>query len=452
MLRKTVRFFSIFIISFIGVIVFFLLISVVALDRTPYKEKAFYAEMMTRLDSLLHKPVIHPQATFSIGYAKESITPGQRVATAGYAKRRNKLIEGIHDSIFVRTMVIQTTKSKVAIVSADLLIVPPTVVEVLKKRLPEIGFTLDNTYLGAIHSHNSVGHWAGGAAALLYGEYKDSIVNFIADQIIVSIKRASQNTLPASLKSGKIPIRNVTRNRINDNNPVDSLLRVIEVIRSDSGKLILMSHTAHATCLSSRNILLSRDYPGKLVDTFEQQGYAFAMFMAGAVGSHGCKSPESGVNCIDYMANEMSTQFMAGRNILHTVHDSALVMNRVLLTLPKSQAKISMNWGIRPWLFRSALGEFPVYLNALRVGDVVMLGTPCDFSGEFNSQLDLVAKHHNLQTMVTSFNGGYIGYVTPRQYYDVDFHETRLMNWYGPGTGEYMVECMDKMIVSVSDR
>ncbi len=452
MIRKIGRFVLILITSFVGVILLFLLISIVPLDRTPYKEKSFYDEMMNRLDDLLQKPVVLPKANFNIGFAKESITPRQRVATAGYGNRRGKLIERIHDSVFVRTIVVQTKTSRVAIVSADLQIVPPTVVEVLKRRLPEIGFTLDNTYLGATHTHNSVGHWAKGAITLIYGEYKDSIVNFIADQIITSIKRASENTLPATLKAGRIPISNVVLNRINDNNPVDSLLRVIEVHRSDSSKLILMSHTAHATCLHSRDLQLSRDYPGKLVDTMEQQGYTFAMFMAGAVGSHGCKAPEFGWNCIDYIANEMATQFMANRNSLYAITDSTLVMERVLLTLPKSEAKISKNWGIRPWLFRSALGEFPVYLNALRLGDVVMLGTPCDFSGEFDSQLDLIGGQHHLQTMVTSFNGGYIGYVTPIQYYDVDHYETRLMNWYGPGTGEYMVDCLDKMIVSVSDR
>ncbi|MEO7991737.1 MAG: neutral/alkaline non-lysosomal ceramidase N-terminal domain-containing protein [Chryseolinea sp.] len=408
--------------------------------------------MENRIDSIQFSTRKVDAKNFSIGFAKESITPRQRTATAGYGNRKGKLIEGIHDSVFVRAMVVQTHSSTVAIVSIDLLIVPPTVVEVLKKRLPEIGFTLDNTYLGATHTHNSVGHWAKGATTLLYGEYKDSIVSFIADQIITSIKRASENTLPATIRAGHIPISNVVTNRINDNNPVDSLLRVIEVHRSDSSKLILMSHTAHATCLHSRDLQLSRDYPGKLVDTMEQQGYTFAMFMAGAVGSHGCKAPEYGWNCIDYIANEMSTQFMANRNHLHTVTDSTLMMERVLLMLPKSQAKISMNWGIRPWLFRSALGEFPVYLNALRLGDVVMLGTPCDFSGEFDDQLDLTAEQHHLQMMVTSFNGGYIGYVTPIQYYDVDHYETRLMNWYGPGMGEYMVESLDKMIISVSDQ
>nr|HPM32449.1 neutral/alkaline non-lysosomal ceramidase N-terminal domain-containing protein [Chryseolinea sp.] len=435
MVKKTIRFVLIFISSFIGVIILFLLISIVPLDRTPYKEKPFYAEMMTRLDSLLQKPPALTKAKFNIGFAKESITPRQRVATAGYGNRKGKLIEGIHDSVFVRAMVVQTNTSKVAIVSADLLILPPTVVEVLKKRLPEIGFTINNTYLGAIHTHNSIGHWAGGATQIMYGEYKDSIVNFIADKIIASIHRATQNTLPSTLKVGQVPIRGVVKNRIIDGGPVDSLLRVIEVHRSDSSKLILMSHAAHATCLYSRDIYLSRDYPGKLVDTMEQQGYTFAMFMAGAVGSHGCKPPEFGLNCIDYMANEISLQFMANRNKLHDVQDSTLIIEHIGFILPESQVKISKDWGIRPWLFWAALGEFPVYLNALRLGDVVMLGTPSDFSGEFNYQLDTLAEQHHLQAMVTSFNGGYIGYVTPLKYYDVDHYETRLMNWYGPGTG-----------------
>jgi hypothetical protein len=79
----------------------------------------------------------------------------------------------------------------------------------------------------------------------------------------------------------------------------------------------------------------------------------------------------------------------------------------------------------------------------------VLLGTPCDYSGEFDAELDVFAAQHGLQTMVTSFNGGYIGYVTPAQYYDVDHYETQLMNWYAPGTGEYMQECLKKMILAV---
>ena len=73
-------------------------------------------------------------------------------------------------------------------------------------------------------------------------------VHFIVDKIKSSILRASQNLKPATLKAGTIPLDEIVYNRLIDNGPVDSLLRVIEVHHSDSSKLLLMSFTAHATC------------------------------------------------------------------------------------------------------------------------------------------------------------------------------------------------------------
>ena len=53
--------------------------------------------------------------------------------------------------------------------------------------------------------------------------------------------------------------------------------------------------------------------------------------------------------------------------------------------------------------------------------------------------------------IVTSFNGGYIGYVTPEKYYDIDHYETQLMNWYGPANGEYIKETLEKLLLSIAD-
>ncbi len=61
-------------------------------------------------------------------------------------------------------MVIRNRQPKVAIVAADLLLIPPIVQQRLEQELPEIGFSIDNTYLGATHSHNSIGNWQKGAA------------------------------------------------------------------------------------------------------------------------------------------------------------------------------------------------------------------------------------------------------------------------------------------------
>lgn len=429
--------------AFIALVI---LLSVLPIDRGPYKEKPFYSQMMKRIEATVVSKRFVSNTEFSIGYDKENITPHQHTALAGYGKRRGKLFTHVLDSIFVRTLVIQNNKTRIAIVSLDMLIVPPAVTAVLDKRLPEIGFSLDNTYLGATHTHNSIGNWADGAIAWIYGAYSDSIVQFIAGKILYSIRQAADEVIPGTLREGKIPIEHIVYNRIEKDGPVDPLLRVIEVHRQDSSRLILVSHTAHATCLPSRNLGLSRDYPGKLVDNLEQKGYTFALFLAGAVGSHGCQASPAGEDYPAWVASEMTSQFMANKDKLRQMKDSSLNMVRINLELPPAQAKISKDWRMRPFLFQHLMGEQRVFLTRLQIGQTVMLGTPCDFSGELNRPLDSVAAPGGQSAIVTSFNGAYIGYITPLRLYDVNHYETRLMNWYGPGMGEYLVECLSKLI------
>lgn len=442
---KILRYFFISLLVLTGLLLLFLVFAVTPIDRSLPPEHAYYQEMLERITPQ------HPAAKggFSVGVARENLTPSHPTALAGYGNRRGKKFDVVHDSIYVRAMVVSNGVSRVAIVSADLLIIPPTVTERLARELPDIGFTLDNTYLGATHTHNSIGNWAKGATGFLYGAYDDSIVTLITAKIKRCIQKASENIAPASLRYGRIPVGNTVNNRLIEHGPVDSLLRVIDIVRADSSKILLMSYTAHATCLYSRDLNLSRDYPGKLVDEAEAGGYTFAMFLAGSVGSHGCSAPEYGQVCVDWMAGHLQQKLRGPKNWLIPVRDSALLMYRVPLALGAPQVKILKDWRIRPWLFKAAFGEYQPYLTALRLGDITLLGTPCDFSGEFDPGLDSAAAAYGTHTIVTSFNGAYIGYITPVEHYDVDHYETRLMNWYGPGTGEYMVTCMKKMMEAV---
>jgi neutral ceramidase len=447
-LKTILRITMIILSGITAAILILVIISVAPVDRTPAQEYPQYQVMMSRLDSLQSLKIPQAQRQFSVGYGKENLTPPFRTATAGYGKRKGKLFTAIHDSIYVRAIVIDNGTQRFAIVSADLLIIPPTVTRALNTRLSKIGFSLNNTYLGATHSHNSIGNWGEGVTRFLYGTYEDTVVNFIADKIVKSIQNASKNLLPSRILAGVVPIPETVGNRVIENGPEDPLLRVIEAHRSDSTKLILMSYTAHATCLYSGDFELSRDYPGKLVDIMEKKGYRFAMFMAGAVGSHSCVAPAYGESCVDWLATHISDHLIRSVNMLHPVRDSTLWMERIPLALADPQVKLTPNWKARAWLFRATFGEYPAYLTALRIGDLVMLGTPCDFSGEFDPQLDSFAAKHAMRVMVTSFNGGYIGYVTPKKHYDVNHYETQLMNWYPPGNGEYITACLEKLIAA----
>lgn len=450
MLRKSLRYVLLTLTGVITFLIIFLIISVAPVDETPVTALPSYKAMMETLD---HIDIEVPagQKQFSVGFAKVNITPSRPVSTAGYGSRKGRPYLQVHDSIYVRAMVVDNGAVKVAIVSADLLIVPPAVTRILDERLSKIGFSLDNTFLGATHSHNSIGHWGEGATRIIYGSYEDSVVNFIADGIVNSIRRANDNLLPSRIIWGRVAIPDAVENRLIDGGQEDPYLRVIEVHRSDSSKNVLMSYAAHATCLSQRTLALSRDYPGMLVDNLEHRGYKFAMFLAGSVGSQRASAPADNWECMEWMSREISDALLANRNRFQPVSDTSLVMQKFDLPLSDPQVKISEDWKVRSWMFRTAFGEYESFLTVLRLGHIVMLGAPGDFSGEFNAPLDSLAATMGMEVMVTSFNGGYIGYITPGKYYDIDHFETRLMNWYAPGTGDYIKKCLDVFMTAVSD-
>jgi hypothetical protein len=110
---------------------------------------------------------------------------------------------------------------------------------------------------------------------------------------------------------------------------------------------------------------------------------------------------------------------------------------------------VSENLKLRNWLFKTALSDLEGELTYLKVGNTLLIGTPCDFSGEIfvNESLAQYAKAKGLNLIITSFNGNYIGYITHDGHYDsVSRAEVREMNWVGPYYGQYFSEIIKKLI------
>ena len=74
------------------------------------------------------------------------------------------------------------------------------------------------------------------------------------------------------------------------------------------------------------------------------------------------------------------------------------------------------------------------------------MGTPCDFSGELMKDFQGICKEKKINLAITSFNGGYMGYVTPDKYYQLKEYETKDMNLYGPNNGAYFSEIISTII------
>ncbi len=447
--KRLRRFFTFFLL--------FLVVAAIALfttvDRTPYKESAYYTQFRQEIQNV---PTFHSEPTadtIQAGWAKENITPSYFTATAGYGERFGKTYTSVKDSIWVRAFVFDNGKQKVAILTADLLIIPPEVTIALAPKLRTIGFSLNQVYFCATHSHNSIGGWADKLVGkLIAGTYDPAIVALLVEKFTKAIQRAAQQKEIAAIGTAAYPAGELVENRFRESNPTDSLVRILK-IRKKSGKTaILTVFSAHPTITPVEDVVLSRDYPGLFVDTLETDPrIEFAAFCAGAIGSHTWET--NGTTPQDQMKNEASLlaqKITTGLDSIPVAYEKDIFSITMPLPLRTPHFRIATDWRVRPWVFYALYGDYPVVVRGLRLGNTTWLGMPCDFSGELTPAIQPYTEWNTHPLFITSFNGGYIGYITPDAYYDIPYYETREMNWFGPYNGAYLTEAATETLRRLS--
>lgn len=451
------KFLRIFLKVLLGLVVFillFLAISLAPVDDTPYQQMPYYAQTRQRLAQLVPSPAA--KGALRAGWGKVNITPPYTTPTGGYGERLGKHWHIISDSIFARAILLDNGSTKVAIVGLDLVITPPTVTEALKKRLPEVGLRWENIYLGAIHSHNSVGGWAPRLVGqLIAGRYDEKIVTRLTDGILNAIRAAQATMAPVQIGFGQTDATDLIYNRLSDSGPtgpLDGTIRLLKLQKNTGESAILCTFAGHPTLFDGDNsAYLSRDYPGSLVDRLEKKSADFALFLAGAVGSTGPQARgKTDFQEIRNYAGDLAVRIERTLPAIQLRADSTLSILTLPLGLREPNPRVVGNWRVRPWLFYALYGDYPSDLKALRIGKTVLLGTPCDFSGELAVELNPLATRRGLNLMITSFDGGYIGYVTPDRYYNRQAYETRDMNWFGPYNGDYFKEMMAGLLQKIN--
>ncbi|MGV3502678.1 MAG: neutral/alkaline non-lysosomal ceramidase N-terminal domain-containing protein [Adhaeribacter sp.] len=416
-------------------------------NRQPYAQKKYYRKTTSAIQALPAGQL--PADTVQAGWARVNITPHHQAPLAGYGKRKGKRLDGIHDSIYVRAFVFRNRHQKVAYVTMDLLIVPMSVRAALAKQLPALGLSLNQTYLTATHSHSSLGGWARKPAGyLMAGKYDKAIVAGITAAIVQAIGQAERQAQPARLGFASLDAGSFVYNRLlGDKGGLDKQLRLLKIQKQNGETALLCTFAAHATCLPAAHTHISGDYPGVLVQELEKlPGIDFAAFSAGAVASHGPAAPGEGLEKVAGMAKGLSQLIQARYQQLDLQVPTQLQALSVPLYLRAPHWRVSANWRLLPVFFDLVLGRYPTTLQVLQIGGLVFAGTPCDFSGELVPALEQQARRPGRHLVVTSFNGGYIGYVTPDAYYDLKKYETRDMNLFGPYNGAYLSEMLGLLL------
>jgi neutral ceramidase len=403
---------------------------------------------MKRIRNLKSDSLKKKNLYFKAGWAKESIVPEFHIPIASYGIRKD--FECVHDSLYARALVFDNGSKKVAIVSLDLLIVPPVLIERIASRGNLSGIKAGDIYFSATHTHNSVGGWADNVAGrFLAGEYNEKMIEKLIASIHSAIKKANAGLEDASIGYDQYKSSSIVMNRlVGTHGTIDPWLRVIKIQKKSGAVAVFTTFSAHASCLSSKNNCLSGDYPGFLIRSLERSGkIEFALFCAGAVGSMGPGDlGRRNYRQASAIADNLSGKILYNLDKIEMRYTDTIVSFFVPLSLREPHLKISNDFRFRPWVFNWLMGEQSTGISALRLGNIVLIGTPCDFSGELVSYFDKISREKNMHTIITSFNGGYIGYITNDRHYDLVKSETREMNWYGPYNGAYFTEIINQIL------
>ncbi|MEL6557149.1 MAG: hypothetical protein AAFQ94_03130, partial [Bacteroidota bacterium] len=280
-------------------------------------------------------------------------------------------------------------------------------------------------------------------------EYDEKMVDFIAEKVISSLKIASANVEQATIGYQKVNQRTLIRNRlVKERGTVDPWLRMISINKVNGESALIFNYAAHPTCLSYHYADLSADYPGKAIDLIEKAGTAdFVAYMAGAVGSMSPEAPGlRGYEKVDFVASQLAEVINATAPTIEQNAVTSMAIHDFEFIPGNPQFKITTDLRLKEWVFNQAFGRHEMEITSMKVGNLLMIGVPCDFSGELVEPLEKYAANRGMNLIITSFNGGYAGYVTKDEWYDLNKYETRTMNWYGHEIGKYMSESITKII------
>ncbi len=431
-----------------------------AVVKTPYFKTNYYKETISRLDSLKSGIIIENDSLYA-GFARVSITPelisttenpenGQfnNVPIAGYGQLKQKLAEGVHDSIFVKAVAIKSGKDTIVIIGADMLIMPPNITDSVTSSLSKAGLRRTQLFFSATHTHSSIGGWGYGLLAkLIAGKESTHIENWLTVQIKKAVLIALSDLHPARLGSGSFKASPYTRNRLTGNpDEQNDDFNYIVIEQTRRKKAIIGSFSAHATTIGRKNVLISGDYPGFWERKTEAGAADLAIFCGGSMGSQSPVGQGSEFENAKFIGEALADSLSSDLKKITFNYRPDISTLSLKMLLPEYHIRMTTNRNLTTRLSNRIM-PLPknVYLQELKINNLIWFFTPGDFSGESALQIKNSLAGKGYDAMISGYNGSYVGYIMPGKYFYLDHYETKGMGWFGPTMGDYTMDLIDQM-------
>ena len=437
------------------IIVLFLYYSISFIDTEPYFTTHYYKNTIESLNKTLADRESNSAKLFT-GFSKVNITPiivtGEqnpqkgrfnKIRLAGYGDGQHAI--GIHDSIYAKAIAIKVDKKLQLLISADLLLTPPKVVEKVEEKLAQQNIIeREQIIFGATHTHASIGNcipsFVGGEFG---GEFQPEVVEWLSEKYIYIIKNSIADLKLSKFANGYLHAPKLISNRIiGETGRLNDRFAILSFKQNNGRSAVIGIYAAHATVLGAWNDQFSGDYPGYFQRALELSGIDQTMFFAGPVGSHTNRGVGSKFERSKYIGEALAD---SAKIVLQNLNYSSKVTISTIyseIEIPKLQViYISENLRLSPEAGQQLLPEITSSsIQSFTINNFLWIAMPCELSGEYALDLQNALELKGFNSAITSFNGQYLGYVVPAKYYNYDYYESRLMGWFGPSMGDYLME------------
>lgn len=328
------------------------------------------------------------------------------------------------DPVTARALVLSSGDVRVALVEAEILLVPDTLRAAVLARLQDL--PLSGVMVTATHTHASPGgYWENLIAERSgLGPYDPRMRDSIANAMARAVRIAATGLGPARLSVGRG--RDVSLVQGRSGSPPDGRLTVLRFDRPDGQPLAeLTVFASHATTLGIRNRRISGDWPAQFFALGGAHGER--LLLQGPVGDQGTVLPR-------YLGPTTPQAYAAAVDravaaLAFTPPDPnpALAYAAAEVTLPRPAPAIVPRL-LRPAATNLAAGMLPAraLVSALRLGPVTLLGAPAEVMSKSAGRWRMMA---GAGSEVVSLADGYLGYLDGGE---GDAREHPERSYYGP--------------------
>jgi len=401
-----------------------------------------------------------PAVAVEIGVGVADITPDverYRVPLAGYGARLGKPATGVHDPLHAKVLYFRDGETQMALIACDLRSITPEFKNQIVEKSAGQGFTRDNVFISASHTHAGPSMYPEKFWQLQFGAYDAKVVDIMSTAVARALTEAVQNAAPARVGFAEGMADGFTRNRRwgydTEKRQAAGEVPVVDptmwVMRVDSmhgqPRVLLVNFAAHPTILGADNMLITAEWPGVLQRELEKLFPGVrVLYTNGAVGDQ-APSGAQGADGFEKMRDFGTRLAVIAAEIAQDIETTAGVsigFSRVTLELPEFVFTENARKRYGTYL-DAALEALPrkAEIHLLRIGEVALVGLPGEPILEVGKAVQRsVAAQGFAKVVVIGLASDYIGYIVNEKEYAHGGYEVDSRSYYGPGLGRFIAE------------